>query len=85
MYYIGYEDIHTARICAATSPDGITRWQRWPDNPIVDIGALGEWDHDACYKPSVCIDPATGRRLLWYNGRNGHDEFIGLVREGADS
>ncbi len=81
MYYIGYEDIHTARICAATSPDGITRWQRCPDNPIVDIGAPGEWDHDACYKPSVCLDPATGQRLLWYNGRNGHDEYIGLVRE----
>jgi predicted GH43/DUF377 family glycosyl hydrolase len=81
MYYIGYEDIHTARICVAYSPDGITRWQRDSNNPIVDIGAPGEWDHDACYKPSVCINPKTNQRMLWYNGRTAHDEYIGLVQE----
>ncbi len=80
MYYIGYEDIHTARICAALSPDGVTRWRRCPENPIVDIGGPEEWDHAACYKPSVVADPETGSRMLWYNGRRGHDEFIGLVR-----
>ena len=81
MFYIGYEDIDTARICVAYSPDGITRWVRDPSNPIVDLGASGEWDHEACYKPSVCRHPATGQRMLWYNGRAGHDEFIGLVLE----
>ena len=83
MYYIGYEDINTARICVAKSPDGITRWRRCPENPIVDIGEPGSWDQYACYKPSVYRDPGSGVRMLWYNGRNGHNEFIGLVRNEA--
>ena len=84
LFYIGYEDIDTARICVARSRNGITQWQRLPANPIVSPTA-GEWDADACYKPFAIRDDANNRWLLWYNGRKQHAEYIGLViHEGLD-
>ena len=78
MFYIGYEDIDTARICGAWSPDGITRWKRFDANPIVSPDK-NKWDGDACYKPSVVYEEDNKRWLLWYNGRKGGEEYIGLV------
>jgi hypothetical protein len=44
---------------------------------------LGYWDHDACYKPSAVFDGA--KWLLWYNGRHGHFEQIGVAfHDGED-
>lgn len=84
MFYIGYEDIDTARICIARSRNGITNWQRLPANPIVSPSP-GKWDENACYKPSVVRDAENNRWLLWYNGRRGGEEYIGLViHEGLD-
>jgi hypothetical protein len=62
-----------------------------PKPPIVvtDSHVLGirpdkqAWDHDAVYKPFAILDK--GRWLLWYNGRRGGVEQIGLVvHEGED-
>lgn len=78
MFYIGYEDIHTARICLAFSDNGITNWRPSQHNPIVSPTPDG-WDADACYKPSVFRDEANQRWLLWYNGRRQTTEYIGLV------
>ncbi|MBR6057997.1 MAG: hypothetical protein IKP58_07515 [Victivallales bacterium] len=78
MFYIGYEDIDTARICVAVSDDGIVGWRRMASNPIVSPG-MGKWDGDACYKPSVYRDDENKRWLLWYNGRLKNNEYIGLV------
>jgi predicted GH43/DUF377 family glycosyl hydrolase len=78
LFYIGYEDIDTARICAAVSENGMTEWRRLASNPIVSPGA-GKWDGDACYKPSVYRDEEKKRWLLWYNGRLKNAEYIGLV------
>lgn len=84
MFYIGYEDINTARICIAFSPDGITRWTRSTENPIVEP-TPEQWDADACYKPSVVRDTDNNRWLLWYNGRRQHSEYIGMViHDGLD-
>ena len=82
MFYIGFQDEHTARICLARSKDGITNWQRHPANPIVFPGT-NRWDHDACYKPYAIFD---GKKwLLWYNGRHGNLEQIGAVlHDGED-
>jgi predicted GH43/DUF377 family glycosyl hydrolase len=82
MFYIGFENEGTARICLARSKDGITNWQRHPANPII-IPGKDAWDHDACYKPYAIFD---GKKwLLWYNGRRGHLEQIGVVtHDGAD-
>ena len=77
MFYIGYRDIHTACICAARSKDGVTGWERVPENPLV-MPTPGEWDADSCYKPTV-VKAGDGRYRLWYNGRRGGDEFIGYA------
>ena len=81
MFYIGFSDVDHARIGVARSRDGISGWQRLDANPIVSP-TEGGWDHDACYKPYAIFD---GRRWrLWYNGRHGSLEQIGLAtREGA--
>lgn len=84
MFYIGYENIDTARICLARSPDGISCWQRHPTNPIISP-TEGSWDGDACYKPHVVWQPENQRWLLWYNGRNKVPEYIGLaIHDGYD-
>lgn len=78
MFYIGYEDIHKAQICMARSDNGITGWVKSPLNPIVEP-EKGSWDADACYKPSFLWNEQENKWMLWYNGRNGHDEYIGFV------
>ena len=43
------------------------------------------WDGDACYKPFAIYSPEEDRWRLWYNGRRGGPEQIGLVlRDGKD-
>ena len=82
MFYIGFRDEAHAQIGLARSRDGVTGWQRHPANPIVRPGE-NQWDHDACYKPYAIYD---GHQwLLWYNGRHGGLEQIGVViHEGRD-
>ena len=77
MFYIGYRDIHTACICAARSKDGITGWERAPENPLV-TPTPGAWDADSCYKPTV-VTADDGTCRLWYNGRAGACEYIGYA------
>lgn len=82
MFYIGFRDVHHAQIGLARSRDGVTGWERHPANPIIRPGR-DRWDHDAVYKPFAVLD--AGRWLLWYNGRRGSMEQIGLaVHEGED-
>jgi sucrose-6-phosphate hydrolase SacC (GH32 family) len=84
MFYIGFRDVDHAQIGLARSRDGITGWQRHPANPIISPTENG-WDHDAVYKPFALLDEAGGRWRLWYNGRRGSLEQIGLaVHEGED-
>jgi predicted GH43/DUF377 family glycosyl hydrolase len=82
MFYIGFRDVDHAQIGLARSRDGISNWQRHSANPIIRPGE-NQWDHDACYKPYAILDD--GRWLLWYNGRRGSVEQIGLaIHEGVD-
>ncbi len=84
MFYIGFENEHLARIGIARSKDGQTGWIRNAANPIIGPDE-GKWDASACYKPFVIYDEKADRWLLWYNGRNGGVEQIGLVtHEGKD-
>ncbi len=84
MFYIGYSDIHTARIGAAISPDGVTQWRRLIANPLV-FPTKGEWDSEATYKPSAMWDEENDCWRLWYNGRTGTQEYIGMaVHKGYD-
>ena len=82
MFYIGYRDEHFAQIGIARSNDGVTGWERYAENPIIAPDP-GNWDGEACYKPYTLFD---GQKwLLWYNGRTGTAEQIGLAfHEGRD-
>jgi hypothetical protein len=82
MFYIGFRDVDHAQIGLARSKDGISHWERNPANPIVHPDP-GAWDHDACYKPYAIFD--SQKWLLWYNGRHGGLEQIGVaLHEGHD-
>jgi len=82
MFYIGFRDVEHAQIGLARSRNGLTNWQRHPANPLIRP-SRDRWDHDAVYKPCAILDG--GRWLLWYNGRRGNVEQIGLAtHEGAD-
>jgi predicted GH43/DUF377 family glycosyl hydrolase len=82
MFYIGFADKDHAQIGLARSKDGITGWERHRANPLVRPGK-GRWDADAVYKPYALFD---GKRwLLWYNGRRGGVEQIGVAtHDGED-
>lgn len=77
QFYIGYENVDNARICVARSSDGIA-WKRENGNPIL-CATKNSWDADAVYKPTVCYMEDEKKWFLWYNGRKGHDEYIGLA------
>lgn len=82
MFYIGYYDEDYAQIGIARSADGITDWQRHPMNPII-APTPGGFDSEACYKPYAIYDGE--KWLLWYNGRTGTLEQIGVaVHAGHD-
>ena len=82
MFYIGFRDEEHAQIGLARSKNGITNWQRHPANPII-CPSGDQWDRDAVYKPFAILD--NKRWLLWYNGRNGDMEQIGLaIHEGEN-
>jgi hypothetical protein len=82
MFYIGFADVDHAQIGMARSRDGISGWERHPANPILRPGA-GKWDADAIYKPFAIR--GDGRWRLWYNGRRGSAEQIGMaIHEGDD-
>ena len=78
MFYIGFQNQNVARIGLARSRDGLTGWQRHPANPILRRGPAGSWDADAVYKPYAL--QTEGGWMLWYNGRKGRLEQIGLAR-----
>jgi predicted GH43/DUF377 family glycosyl hydrolase len=81
IFYIGFEDIDTARIGIARSPDGIHGWRRSGANPIISPDP-GAWDSEACYKPFALR--AEHGWMLWYNGRSGHLEQIGAATLDGD-
>ncbi|HZY89079.1 MAG TPA: hypothetical protein VFE78_29930 [Gemmataceae bacterium] len=82
MFYIGFRDRDHAQVGLARSKDGVTGWERHRSNPVLRPGK-GRWDADAVYKPYALFD---GRRwLLWYNGRRGVVEQIGVAtHDGED-
>jgi predicted GH43/DUF377 family glycosyl hydrolase len=82
MFYIGFRNDDHAQIGLARSRDGLSGWQRHPANPIIRPDP-GGWDADACYKPFAIRE--TGGWRLWYNGRRGSSEQIGLaIHDGED-
>lgn len=77
MVYIGYQNVDVARVCLASSKDGI-HWTLDSGNPIISPGK-GKWDSDSVYKPSIEYTDDTIR--VWYNGRSHYTESIGLAEK----
>lgn len=77
MFYIGYTDLRTARILTATSNDGIN-WNKNNKTAIISP-AKGTFDSSSTYKPSVIYNNEKNKWMLWYNGRNMKNEYIGLA------
>ena len=87
MFYIGFADIDTASVNVARSKDGLTHWHRHPANPIIAREARNttSWMRDAVYKPYALYDASRDEWLLWFNGRCGEMEQIGVaVKKGHD-
>lgn len=76
MYYIGYHDVDTARICCAVSDDGIS-WSRIKQNPVVSPSPES-WDAHAVYKPAYFRNQS--EEYILYNGRVDDLERIGYVK-----
>ena len=82
IFYIGYEDIHTARICVAKSNNGLTKWERSTLNPIIEP-TPNAWDGDATYKPSAIWREDLNEWWVYYNGRLENKEYVGFARYNA--
>ena len=65
MWYTGHDGAET-RIGYATSADGMT-WQKYPNNPVLDIGVSGEWDDYRIVAPCVIFDGSQYK--MWYGAR----------------
>lgn len=78
MFYAGFANEADSAIGVARSRNGIDKWQRHPDNPILaPTPHWNAWDRDAVYKPTVVREET--RWMLWYNGRRDAVEQIGLA------
>jgi len=60
----------------ATSSDGIT-WEKYPANPVMELGAEGSWDADGVFGASVMYKDSLFK--LWYGGLNGVKGSIGYA------
>ncbi len=65
MFYVGHFHEERGSVGLARSRDGITNWERSPDNPIV-APDQDSWDSLSVYKPYVMRDG--DRWIMWYNG-----------------
>jgi len=67
LYHIWYgaHDGNRSRIGNATSIDGI-QWVRDMLNPVLDVGAPGEWDASFVFLPHVFFDDSLYH--MWYTG-----------------
>ncbi len=65
LFYIGIDGDWHASVGLARSRDGITGWERHPDNPII-APTDGGWDPICVYRP--CVVRVSGGYWLYYNG-----------------
>ena len=56
---------HHWRIGVANSSDGIN-WEKYPLNPVIDLGAPGSWDDESIHSCSVVYNE--GLYQMWYSG-----------------
>lgn len=65
MFYVGHMHEERAGVGIARSRDGVTGWEKCPENPILSP-TEGDWDSVSVYKPFVLREEDHWK--LWYNG-----------------
>jgi len=70
MWYTGVPYDWRIRIGYATSPDGIT-WTKYPNNPVVSLGAPGTWDDMWVGVPAVI--KRDNHFEIWYSALSEAD------------
>jgi predicted GH43/DUF377 family glycosyl hydrolase len=75
MYYTGYDGSRW-RIGAATSDD-LLNWTKYASNPVLDLGASGDWDDD--HVGWVDVDRDGSDWTMWYSGSGGTNYQIGVA------
>ncbi len=75
LYHCWYGGLDgtNGRIGHATSPNGIS-WNRDENNPVLNIGVLGEWDHLYVYEPRVHYNTDSARYEMFFEGGNSYGE-----------
>ncbi len=73
MWYVGIDLYGVGRIGYATSPDGVN-WTKHASNPVLDVGAQGEWDSQELEAPFVIKEGPTSYKM-WYAGRGPDDSW----------
>jgi predicted GH43/DUF377 family glycosyl hydrolase len=78
MFYLGEDRARRQRLGVAVSDDGLV-WTKLRSNPILELGAFGEFDENGLGEPAVW--GADGRYWMLYTGRD-HNEVrrLGLAR-----
>lgn len=81
MWYSGEDKNGNDNIGLATSPDGIS-WSRYSGNPVLKVGASGQWDHNSVNEAAVLREGSQYK--MWYTGQlyyaNGsYQEYIGYA------
>jgi len=78
MFYLGMDRARRQRLGVATSDDGV-KWYRLRSNPILELGAYGEFDAQGLGEPAVWA--TRGYYWMLYTGRD-RDEMrrLGLAR-----
>jgi len=69
-WLIGTDDEDTGRIGYASSSDGII-WDKYENNPVVDIGEVGTWDSLGVVTSAVLFDTTEQIYKMWYAGLDG--------------
>lgn len=77
MFYVGHLHEERAQVGLARSRDGITGWEKHPQNPLI-CPDDGMWDAVAVYKPYVL--KVGSQWLMWYNGAE-YDEPIWVFEQ----
>jgi len=78
MYYLGQDGRGRQRLGAARSADGI-HWQKFLDNPVLDLGPPGAFDERGLGEPAVLR--AAEEFYMIYTGRDaGENRRLGAAR-----
>lgn len=75
MWYAGY-DGGSMRIGYATSTNGLA-WNKYSNNPVLGLGANGDFDDAGVNSPSVLFDGS--RYYIFYAGYNGSSKRVGYA------